>query len=68
MRYRIARSVGLAGGMVVLLNGLATAQVSGSGTPGTVPVWTGDGTVLTDAHIQDNGTTVNVALRSAAPS
>ena len=40
----------------------ATAQVGGSGTPGTVPVWTGDGTVLSDSHIQDNGATVNVAL------
>ena len=37
----------------------AHAQVSGSGTPGTLPVWAGDGTMLTDSLIQ-SGTTVNV--------
>jgi hypothetical protein len=36
--------------------------VSGNGTPGTVPLWTGSGETLTDSHIQDNGTTVNVSL------
>jgi hypothetical protein len=55
-------TVVLVGGMVFLLNGQATAQVGGGGTPGTVPVWTADGTVLTDSHIQDNGTMVNVAV------
>src|SRR5713226_8489055 len=62
MTHRMASMVVLVGGMAFLSNGLASAQVSGSGTPGTVPVWTGDGTMLTDSHVQDNGTTVNMSL------
>ena len=32
--------------------------VSGSGTPGTIPVWTGSGTTLTDSGLKDDGTSV----------
>jgi hypothetical protein len=41
---------------------VANAQVTGSGTPGTVPVWTGDGTMLTDSRIQDSGSLVTVQV------
>jgi len=36
--------------------------VTGSGTPGTVPLWTGAGRTLTDSHIRDNGTGVTVTV------
>jgi len=34
------------------------SPVGGSGTPGTIPVWSGSGTTLTDSGLQDNGTSV----------
>jgi hypothetical protein len=40
---------------------VANAQVTGSGTPGTVPVWTGDGTMLTDSVIQSGPAGLNVS-------
>lgn len=36
--------------------------VNGHGTPGTVPLWTGSGTTLTDSHIKDSGTQVNITV------
>lgn len=40
--------------------------VNGHGTPGTVPLWTGSGTTLTDSHIKDNGTQVNISVPVSA--
>src|SRR5262245_21794865 len=37
------------------------APVTGSGTPGIVPVWTGTATIG-DSHVQDDGSTVSVGL------
>jgi len=69
MRHRAASIVLLVGGMFFVLEGHAAAQgppvsvgVNGRGTPGTVPVWTGSGKTLTDSHIQDNGSVVNLSL------
>src|SRR5713226_346712 len=62
MTRRIASVAVLVGGILLLMNGQAAGQVTGSGTSGTVPVWTGDGTVLTDSRIQDNGSIVTVQL------
>jgi len=73
MTYRMVSIVGLVGGIVLSMNGLAAAQgppsstgVNGSGTPGTVPLWTGSGRTLTNSHIQDNGSSVNVSLPLSA--
>ena len=67
MGHRIASSVVLVGGIVLLMNAQSAAQgVTGSGTPGTLPVWTGDGTMQTDSHVQDNGASVNFGLPIAA--
>jgi hypothetical protein len=66
--------VGLFGGIALLMSGQAAGQemrtaaappsvgVNGSGTPGTVPLWTGSGRTLTDSHIQDSGSAVTVQL------
>jgi hypothetical protein len=40
--------------------------VNGSGTPGTVPVWTGSGKTLTNSRIQDNGATITMSLPVSA--
>jgi hypothetical protein len=44
----------------------APAGVNGHGTPGTVPLWTGSGTTLTDSHIQENGSQVNITVPVSA--
>jgi hypothetical protein len=41
--------------------------VDGSGTPGTVPLWTGTGTTLTDSHIYDDGVGLRISLPLWAP-
>src|SRR6266513_4173015 len=41
--------------------------VDGSGTPGTVPLWTGTGKTLTDSHIYDNGSGLRISLPLWAP-
>lgn len=53
--------------IILLMNGHSPAQnattpVDGSGTPGTVPLWTGSGNTLTNSAIKDNGGNVVVAL------
>jgi hypothetical protein len=56
------------------MSGYAAAQqsgnvlgpVQGSGTPGTVPLWTGSGSTLTNSHIQDNGSRIHVGLPLSA--
>jgi hypothetical protein len=40
----------------------AGADVAGSGTPGTIPVWSGTGTTLTDSIITQSGSTVAIGL------
>lgn len=59
----------LVSGAVLLSSGQATTQgqgptvqpVNGSGTPGTVPVWTESGKTLSDSLIQSNGSAVTVS-------
>jgi len=70
MVRRIVGVVFLVGVIGFMFGGRVAAQrpnppgstVKGSGTPGTIPVWTGTGTTLTDSHIQDDGTDVSVNL------
>jgi hypothetical protein len=62
MAHRLTLSVVLVGAIVLSMNAKAAAQVTGTGTPGTVPLWTGDGTMLTDSHVQDDGSNVTVLL------
>jgi hypothetical protein len=38
------------------------SPVGGSGTPGTIPVWSGSGTTLTDSIITQSGSTVAIGL------
>jgi hypothetical protein len=47
----------------------APAGVNGQGTPGTVPLWTGSGTTLTDSNIQDSGgqVIITVPVSASAP-
>jgi len=33
--------------------------ISGSGSPGTIPIWTGEGTTLGNSHLTDNGVTLS---------
>jgi hypothetical protein len=44
----------------------ASSGVNGQGTPGTVPLWTGSGTTLTDSHIRDSGGLVNISVPVSA--
>jgi hypothetical protein len=88
---RTIRTLALAGTFIVFVVAHATphaqrpasqgaAPVNGTGTPGTIPVWTNAGKTLTDSHVQDDGTTlaltepvsgtvvVNGQLNSIAPA
>jgi hypothetical protein len=44
------------------------SPVGGSGTPGTIPVWSGSGTTLGNSGITDNGSTVTFVSRNLASS
>jgi endosialidase-like protein len=75
MTHRTASIVLLVGGIFFAVNARAAAAqgppspgVNGSGTPGTVPVWTGSGRTLTNSRIKDNGTTVDVSVPVSAAS
>jgi hypothetical protein len=61
-----------AGLVILVASGTAAAQVAqkatkveGSGTAGTIPVWTGS-QILTNSHIHDNGAAVDVTLPVSA--